>query len=137
MSQSRLLPLIASVGVLSACNQSPQHFETPAAEYLWPKGETIGFKRKYKDIPALAGCIRKRIPSQYAVVASLAPHGGVWDLTLTQRGSKIVEAHYTGNYMFPGGITEIEWSRTRRPYDDVVILTKAAEDPILGCTTPD
>jgi hypothetical protein len=125
--------IIAAVATgLSACNPPLQYVDGPY--FTWVKGEQIGFKRKYKDISGLAGCIEARIPPQYTVVRGLAPHGGIWFLTLTHPGSKTVEAHYTGNYMFRDGIVEIEWSQTRRPYDDVAALRKTAEDPILGCT---
>lgn len=120
--------------VLSSCSPPLQYDEYPEA--TWVRGEQIEFKRKYKDVLHLGGCITKQNPPQYKVVFSLAPHGGVWGLTLTQHGSRIVEAYYSGNYMFTDGTVEIEWSRGRRPYDDVAALKKAAESAILACTTP-
>src|SRR5262249_42364508 len=95
----------------------------------------FGFKRQYKDRSGIAGCIHQRIPSQYIAAFALAPHGGVWSLTITHGGSRIVEEEYIGREK-GNGLGEIEWRRTRQAQDDRAALTKAAEAIVQRCATP-
>lgn len=127
----RLSALVAFAAGLSACSPTPEYVH--GADHTWIRGEQIGFKRQYTDAPGMVACIRARLSREYAVDLGLSPHGLTWILTLTQRGSRIVEAEYIGTRL-ADGIVDVEWRRTRRPYDNVADLTKAAEDILQRCS---
>ena len=116
--------------VLPSCTASPEYVY--GADYTYVRGEEIELKRHYPiDAISMVRCLQSQIPKEYSVGFALDPHAVTSILTVTRRGRRIVEAEYLVVRRADG--IKVEWRRTRRPYDDVGVLTKSAETLVEGC----